>query len=213
MPSLDFGSGIGSGLGTIIGSEIANSQLNSGMNNINQIAQGFTGQTQPYNSFGQSFLGPASGAINNIGKVAGADPNLNYNNFMSNYQTSPAAKYEMGVADAAQNSSAAATGGLLSGSNERALAGVNTGIANTYANNAYTNYLAGNQQMFGQLQGSLQNMFNAISVGTTATGQQAGVDTSQIAGQSQIAQAQAKNDANLGMGIGQMLGGLPMLNF
>jgi len=205
--------GFGSGLGTIIGSEIANSQLNSGMNNINQIAQGFTGQTQPYNSFGQSFLSPASGAISNIGKVAGADPNLNYNTFMSNYQTSPAAKYEMGIADTAQNSSAAATGGLLSGANERALAGVNTGIANTYANNAYTNYLAGNQQMFGQLQGSLQNMFNAIGVGTTATSQQAGVDVSQMAGQSQIAQAEAKNDTNLGTGIGQMLSGLPFPNF
>jgi hypothetical protein len=34
-----------------------------------------------------------------------------------------------------------------------------------------------------------------------------------MAGQSQIAQAQAKNDADLGKGIGQMLGGLPMFNF
>lgn len=213
LNAIDAGQGIGSGLGTIIGSQIGRSDLSAGLNNINATAEGFTGQVQPYNTFGQSFLNPASGAIGNINNVAGADPNLNYNNFMQGYQASPAAKYEMGVADAAQNSSAAATGGLLSGANQRALAGVNTGIANTYANNAYTNYLAGNQQQFGQLQSALGNMFNAIGIGTTATGQQAGVDVSQMANQSAIAQAQAKNSQNLGSGLGQLFGGLGALPF
>jgi hypothetical protein len=203
----------GSGLGGVIGSGLAMSDLNSAQSNVNNIAGNFTGATQPYNQFGQSFLNPATNAINRIGNVAGADPNLNYNTFMSNYQTSPAAKYEMGVADAAQNSSAAANGGLLSGANERALSGINTGIASTYANNAYTNYLAGNQQQFGQLQGALANMFGAIGVGTTATGQQAGVDVAQMNNDSAIAKLQTQNDQNFGNGIGSLFSGIMGVKF
>jgi hypothetical protein len=198
----------GSGLGGVIGSGLAMSDLNSAQSNISNIANNFIGQTQPYNQFGQSFLNPATSAINRISGVAGADPNLNYNTFMSNYQTSPAAKYEMGVADAAQNSSAAANGGLLSGANERALSGINTGITSTYANNAYTNYLQGNQQQFGQLQSALSNMFQGIGVGTTATGQQESMDASQMYANSQIAQAQAKNDQSFGSGLGTLFSGL-----
>ena len=203
---MDF-SMFGSGLGSVLGSEYAMRDLNSGQSNINTIGANFTGMTQPYNQFGQSFLNPATNAINRIGGIAGADPNLNYNTFMSNYQTSPGAKYEMGVADAAQNSSAAASGGLLSGANERALAGINTGIASTYANNAYTNYLSGNQQMFGQLQGALSNMFQGIGVGTTATGQQASVDASQMYADTNMAKAQAENDQKFGSGLGSLFSG------
>jgi hypothetical protein len=203
----------GSGLGGVIGSGLAMSDLDSARSNINNIATNFTGTTQPYNQFGQSFLNPATNAVNRISNVAGADPNLNYNTFMSNYETSPAAKYEMGVADAAQNSSAAASGGLLSGANERALGTINTGIASTYANNAYTNYLTGNQQQFGQLQSALGNMFNAIGVGTTATGQQAGVDAAQMRGDASIAEAQAKNDQSFGNGLGSLFSGLGSLAF
>src|SRR4029077_18762279 len=107
-----------------------------------------------------------------------------------------------------QNSSAAASGQLLSGANERALATTDTGIDNKYANQAYTNYLAGNNQQFGQLESALGNMFSAIGVGTTATGQQAGVDVGQMNQQSAIAQAQAKNDQAKGGGIGSLFGGL-----
>jgi hypothetical protein len=198
----------GSGFGTLIGTGLGAQDLASGMNDVNNVANAFTQTTTPYNQFGTSFLNPASGAINNINNVAGADPNLNYNNFMQNYQTSPAAQYTMQQADAAQNNSAAANGGLLSGANERALGTINSGISSTYANQAYTNYLQGNQQGFGQLESALGNMFQAIGVGTTATGQQEGVDTAQMQQQSALAQAQAKNDQAKGSGIGQMFGGL-----
>lgn len=201
----------GSGLGTVIGTSIGAEDLNAGLSNVNNVASGFQGTTAPYNTFGQSFLSPASGAIGNISATAGADPNLNYNTFMKNYQGSPGQAYSIDVADKAQNSSAAATGQLLSGANERALATTNTGIANTYANQAYTNYLTGNNQQFGQLESALGNMFNAIGVGTTATGQQAGVDVAQMNQESALAQAQAKNDQAKGGGIGSMFGGLGSL--
>ena len=198
----------GSGLGTVIGSSLAAGDLNSGLENVNNTSANFAGTTAPYNEFGSSFLSPASGAIGNISKVAGADPNLNYNTFMANYQGSPGQTYTTDVANKVQNSSAAATGDLLSGANERALATTDAGIANTYANQAYTNYLSGNSQQFGQLESALGNMFNAIGVGTTATGQQAGVDVAQMNQQSAIAQAQAKNDQSKGGGIGSMFNGL-----
>lgn len=198
-------SGFGGGLGTLIGAGLGAQDLQSGLQNVDNTSQGFQNTTNPYNQFGSSFLGPASGMIGQIGQTAGQDPNLNYNTFMQNYQTSPAAQYQMGVADAAQNNSAAAQGGLLSGANERALATTNTGITNQFANQAYGNYLQGNQQQFGQLESALGNMFSAIGVGTTVTGQQAGVDVGQMNAQSQLAQAQAKNDQSKGSGIGSML--------
>jgi hypothetical protein len=198
----------GSGLGTVIGSSLGAADLESGLSNVNNVATGFQGTTAPNVQFGQSFLNPAAGAIGNVSRVAGADPNLNYNTFMSNYQGSPGQAYETGVANTVQNSSAAARGQLLSGANERALATTDTGIANTFANQAYTNYLAGNNQQFGQLESALGNMFNAIGVGTTATGQQAGVDVGQMNQQSAIAQAQAKNDQAKGGGIGSLFNGL-----
>jgi len=198
----------GSGLGTVIGSSLGREDLRSGLSNVNDTAAGFRGTTEPYNQFGQSFLSPTAGAIGNIGNVAGADPNLNYNTFMKNYQTSPGAAYDIDLANKEQESSAAAKGQLLSGANERAIATMDTGIANKYANQAYTNYLTGNNQQFGQLESALGNMFNAIGVGTTATGQQAGVASAQMNQQAAIAQAQAKNDQAKGGGIGSMFGGL-----
>jgi hypothetical protein len=203
----------GSGLGTVIGTSIGAEDLNAGLSNVNNVASGFQGTTAPYNTFGQSFLSPASGTIGNINNTAGADPNLNYNTFMKNYQGSPGEAYSVDVANKAQNSSAASTGQLLSGANERALATTDTGIANTYANQAYTNYLSGNSQQFGQLESALGNMFQAIGVGTTATGQQAGVDVAQMNQQSALAQAQAKNDQAKGGGIGSMFSGLGSMNF
>ncbi len=203
--------GFGSGLGTLIGTGMAQGDLSAGQSAVNNISSGFAGTTQPYNTFGQSFIGPTTNNINSVSDVAGKDPNLNYNTFMSNYQTSPGAKYDIGVANDVQNNSAAAGGKLLSGSNERALADIDTGIANKYANTAYGNYLQGNQQQFGQLEQSLGNMFQALGVGTTATGQQAGVDVGQMNSTASIAQAQAKNDQSKGSGFGSMFSGLGQL--
>lgn len=195
----------GGGLGGIIGGAMADRDLSKGMSAVNGISSGFQQTTEPFNSFGASFLNPASGGIGTVANTAGTK---SYDDFMKDYQTSPGAAYSMGVATDAQNNSAAASGKLLSGSNERALSTINQGIAGTYANQAYGSYLSGNQQNFGQLETALGNMFQAIGVGTTATGQQAGVDTAQVGATSQIAQAQAKNDQSKGSGFGSLFGGL-----
>jgi hypothetical protein len=196
----------GEGLGGFIGSEIAASDLSAGARNVNGTADIFKSGTDPYNTFGQSFLPTATDAIGGVSAKAGQTQS--YEDFMKNYTASPGAQYIQGQAAEAQNESAASKGQLLSGTNLRTLSTINQGIAGTQANTAYNEYLQGNNQQFGQLESALGNMFSAIGVGTTATGQQAGVASSQMAQQSALAQAQAKNDSSKGSGLGSMFGGL-----
>lgn len=201
--------GFGGGLGQVIGAGLAADDLNNGSNTVNGVAGNFAGRTEPYNEFGQSFLPTASNAIGGVSSFAGQTKS--YDDFMKDYQASPGVKYQMQQGLEAQNESAASKGQLLSGTNQRALTGISQGIAATGANTAFDEYLKGNSQQFGQLESALGNMFQAIGVGTTATGQQAGVDTANIGAQSNIAQAQAKNDQGKGSGLGSMFGNLGSL--
>lgn len=198
--------GFGGGLGTAIGAQIGSQDIQEGQNAVNNVASSFNSSTQPYNTFGQSFLPQATSAIGGISTAA--NNTQGYNQFMSSYTNTPAAQYQLQQADQAQNNSAAASGGLLSGANERALGTINNGIVSQNANNAYNEYLSGNSQQFGQLESALGNMFSAIGVGQTATGQQASVDTAQIGATSQLAQAQAKQGDAKGSGLGSMFNGL-----
>jgi len=196
----------GEGLGTVIGSSLAADDLAYGQHSVDNNADAFKTETQPYNQFGQSFLNPASSAIGGVQAAAGETKS--YDQFMKDYTTSPGVKYQLDQAREGQNLSAASTGQLLSGTNLRALDTISQGIASTGANTAYDEYLKGNNQQFGQLETSLGNMFKAIGVGTTATGQDASVVNSQNSATSSIAQAQAKNDQSKGSGIGSMFSGL-----
>ncbi len=198
--------GFGGGLEAVIGGEIGANDLSKGQAAVDHTTDTFTAATQPYNTFGQSFLQPATGAINNIQGRAGNVQS--YDQYMAGYTNTPAAQYQIQQADQAQNNSAAAREGLLSGANERALGTIDQGIVAQGANTAYNEYLQGNQQGFGQLESALGNMFSAIGVGQTATGQQAGVDAAQIGATSNIAQAQAKNAQSKGSGLGSMFNGL-----
>lgn len=200
--------GFGDGLGQVIGAGMASDTLAKGSNTIDNVANTFGGNVAPYNDFGASFLPTATAGVGSVGGAAGTQ---SYGDFMKGYSTSPGAQYTMDQATEAQNNSAASKGKLLSGTNERALAGINEGISSTYANQAYGSYLQGNQQNFGQLETSLGNMFSAIGVGTTATGQQAGVTNAQMNNQAAITQAQAKNDQSKGSGFGSMFSGLGSL--
>ena len=199
-------SSFGSGLGQVIGAQIGAQDLNQGIENVSNNSSSFNSAVAPYNTFGQSFLQPATNAISGV-QTAAANTQ-GYNQFMSTYTNTPAAQYQLQQANAGQNNSAAASGGLLSGANERALGTIDNGIVAQNANNAYNEYLTGNNQQFGQLESALGNMFQAIGVGTTATGQQAGVTASQNSADASLAAAQAKNDQSKGSGLGSMFGGL-----
>ena len=196
----------GSGLGQVIGAQIGAQDLNQGIENVSNNSSSFNSAVAPYNTFGQSFLQPATNAISGV-QTAAANTQ-GYDQFMSTYTNTPAAQYQLQQANAGQNNSAAANGGLLSGANERALGTIDNGIVAQNANNAYNEYLTGNNQQFGQLESALGNMFQAIGVGTTATGQQAGVTASQNSADASLAAAQAKNDSSKGSGLGSMFSGL-----
>lgn len=169
--------------------------------NVGGIASGFMNTTAPYNTFGQSFLPTTTNAIGGVQGAANATQG--YNQFMSTYTNTPAAQYQLQQADAVQNNSAAAKGNLLSGANERALGTINSGIVSQNANNAYNEYLSGNNQQFGQLESALGNMFSAIGIGQTATGQMGSLDTSQIGATTGIAGSGiGATSAIAGSGIG-----------
>jgi len=210
----------GEGLGAVVGGAMASKDLEAGVDKVNGIATGFGDTTAPYNSFGSSFLAPAQNILlgqttnKDIGeqRLMGTGNDVQqYGDFMKNYQTSDAAKYAIGQGTEAVNNSAAAKGKLISGGNERGLATMQQGIASQFANQAYGQYLAGNSQQFGQLETALGNMFGAIGVGTTVTGQQAGVASSQMGANANLAAAQAKNDQSKGSGLGSMFSGLGSL--
>jgi hypothetical protein len=199
----------GEGLGAVIGGAMAADHLEEGVDRVSGLGSGFSSSVQPFREFGQSFLPKATGQIDKITDVAGDVQG--YNDFMKDYQTSDAARYDIAQGTEAVNNSAAARGKLLSGGNERALATMQQGIASKYANTAYDQYLKGNNQQFGQLETALGNMFGAIGVGTTATGQEASVTTGQMNAQASLSAAQAKNDQSKGSGFGSMFSGLGSL--
>ena len=203
--------GFGEGLGAVIGSSMAADSLGSGMDAVNGTADRFGSTVAPYNSFGQSFLPEATKGIGGVSEKAGETQS--YEDFAKGYTASPGVQYQLQQGKEAQNESAASKGQLLSGTNLRALDTIGQGIAGTGMNTAYNEYLQGNNQQFGQLESALGNMFQAIGVGTTATGQQAGVNSAQMAQQSSLAQAEAKNDQAKGAGIGSMFSGLASFKF
>lgn len=200
--------GIGSGLGTIIGAEIGSNDIQQGQDTVTANTNAVQGMQQPFIQFGQSFLPGASNAIGGASNFA--NNTQGYNQFMSSYTNTPAAQYQLQQADQAQNNSAAATGGLLSGANERALGTINNGIVAQNANTAYNEYLSGNNQQFGQLESALGNMFQAIGVGQTSLGQDVQSTNAENADVTALAQAQAKQGDAKGSGLGSILGGLKM---
>lgn len=199
-------SDFGSGLGGIIGGALASNDLNNASNAVNGMAGNFNASTEPYNQFGQSFLPAVPATMNEAAAVAQSTPS--FGDFMKGFSMSPGAQYTLGQATEAQNNSAAAQGGLLSGTNERALTSIANGITSNDIAQQYGLTLAGNNQQFGQLQSLIGNMFQGIGVGQTATGQQAGVTNAQIGAQSNIAQAQAKADQSTGSGFGSLFSGI-----
>lgn len=201
--------GFGSGLGTFIGAATGAEHLDQGKRDIASTAGGFNAATDPYNTFGQSFLGGAASTIGEVKEKAGEVQS--YDDFAKGYTASPGVRYQMEQGLEAQDMSAASRGQLLSGTNVRAREEIAQGIAGKGLNTAYDQYLKGNSQQFGQLETALGNMFGAIGVGTTATGQQASVASSQMSNQAAIAKSQAENDRAKGGGLGDMFGGIGSL--
>lgn len=207
----------GDGLGGVAGGLLARGDLEDASMTIRGRTDDVMSQTAPYAGFGSSFLDPAKGALVGSGSNGTVGQNRllgdgsdvqSYQDFMKDYKTSDAAKYTMGQATDAIDNSSSARGKLLSGTNVRAINQTAQDIASTYANKGYEEYLAGNNQQFGQLQSVLGNLFQGIGVGQTATGQNVSAVSSENGAQASIAASQAKADAGIGSGIGSMFTGL-----
>lgn len=199
----------GDGLGAVIGGAMGHEDINQGIGRVGDAAASFGSSVEPFKAFGQSWI---PGATNQIDAMLGKAREVKgYDQFMQDYQASPGSQYIIGQAEEAQNNSAAARGKLLSGGNLRGLETTRMGLSSTFANKAYDEYRAGNAQQFGQLETALGNMFQAIGVGTTATGQEAGVTTGKMSADANLAAAQAKNDQGKGGGIGSLFNGIGSL--
>lgn len=196
----------GAGLGQIIGGAMAKDTLDNAGQAAGEAGNGFLNLVSPNIQFGQSFLPEVKTALGAQGTLSGNT--MSFDQFMDNYDTSPAAKYQIQQGTEATNNSAAAKGGLLSGTNQRALSTMQQGISNQFANQAWGNYLSGNQNQFGQLQSIIGNMFSGINSGQTASGQYGGVLGTQMNNQAQLAQAEAKADQSKGSGFGSLFSGV-----
>jgi hypothetical protein len=196
----------GSGLGTLAGGLIASNDITQGQQAVNANTNAVQGEIQPFINFGASMIPNATNAIGGVQNAANSTQG--YNQFMSSYTNTPAAQYQLQQANQVQNNSAAASGSLLSGSNERALGTIDNGIVAQNANNAYNEYLQGNNQQFGQLESALGNMFQAIGVGTTGTGQAVNANNSLNQTTATLTGQQAQAGAAKGSGLGSIFNGL-----
>jgi hypothetical protein len=187
MADADVGTAIGGALGSLLGSGAALASTQAGISDVGHMTDYGASQVAPYNFAGANYLGPVGGDLlgdtqgsANIGQgrvnaggsgvpgvtlpnyginaTTSADP-VNFQDFASNYNASEGAQYLQKTAAAAQDNTAAAKGGLLSGANLRAQTGIAEGIANQDLLQQYGATAAGQQQGWAQNQASQQQGF------------------------------------------------------
>jgi hypothetical protein len=170
---------IGGALGGLFGGLSGLASTQAGVNAVGSLTDTGAAQVAPYNFTGAGYLGPqaqnllgnTTGSANiGMGRINQAGNPLSFEDFAGNFNTSEGAKYLMETAAAAQDNSAAAKGGLLSGANLRAQATQQTNIAQQDLMDQYKAALAGQQQDFAQREQSYQNLY-----GQEAMGLQAGI--------------------------------------
>jgi Ca2+/Na+ antiporter len=175
--------GIGGLIGNLFGSSNANAAIQAGMSDVSGLTQAGVQQLAPYNEVGASYLGPVAGDLldsstgsSNIGqgRINAPTNPVDFENFASNFNESEGAKYLQQTATEAQNSTAAAKGGLLSGANLRSLTGITEGIANQDLLEQYKAFTSGQQQDFQQRETSYQNLYGQEAMGLQAATAEAG---------------------------------------
>lgn len=173
MAVSDIGPAVGSALGGLFGGLSGLASTQAGVNEVGTMTDTGASQVAPYNFTGANYLAPIAGELvggspgsNFIGQgridapsyATDADP-VNFEDFAKNYNMSEGARYLMDTATAAQDSTASAKGGLLSGANLRAQTGIAEGIANQDLLDQYKASAAGQQQGWSQNQQSEQQDF------------------------------------------------------
>jgi hypothetical protein len=168
--------GLGSALGGLFGGLTSLASTQAGVSAVGDLTNTGAAQVAPYNFTGANYLAPVAsqltgGGSGEIGmnRIDAANP-IDFQDFAKNYNASEGAQYLQKTAAAAQENTAAAKGGLLSGANLRAQTEVAEGIANKDLLSQYDATLKGQQQDFQQRETSFQNLY-----GQEAMGLQAGI--------------------------------------
>lgn len=198
--------GFGEGLGQFIGGAMASDTLQDASMGVRGLGDQAGAVMAPFIGFGQSFMNPASELGTKLSSTAGKVPQ--FQDFMKDFKLSEGGKYSMGQALEAADTSAAARGGLLSGTNLRAREDIASGIVSKDIAQQYGLSLQGNAQQFGQLSSAFGSMLSGVNLGTGAAGTAVGALNSQMQTQAQLAAAQAKADQSKGSGIGSMFSGI-----
>jgi hypothetical protein len=211
------GTDIFSGIGSIIGSGLASDTIGQGIGAVGSMVGTGVAELQPYNNMGietmpavkDTLLGDSTGS-NNIGegRINAADNPVDFENFAKNFTMSPGAQYDLQTGETAQENSAAARGGLLSGSNMRAQTGIAEGIANKDLLSQYQAMLSGQSQDFSQREASFGNLFGQEALGEKAAASQGNVLAMGAHSIGGMYGQQATAQQGKGSGIGSVLGGV-----
>lgn len=213
----DIGVSLASGLGTLLGSGVALASTQQGMSDVTNLTNIGAAQVAPYNFAGANYLGPVgqdllgdtTGSKNIGNQRINADVNpVDFEDFAKNYNASEGAQYLMRNAAEAQDSSAAAKGGLLSGANLRAQTTMAEKIANTDLLEQYKAMAFGQQQDFQQRETSYQNMYGQEAMGLQAGIAEAGTYAQGARAIGSLASAQASNAQSGASSFGSALGSI-----
>jgi hypothetical protein len=208
---------IGSGLGSLFGGLSSLASTQAGISAVGQLTDTGAAQIAPYNFTGANYLAPIGSELLGSapgssqigqGRIDQAGNPLDFEDFAKNYNTSEGAQYLMNTAAQAQDSTAAAKGGLLSGANLRAQTGITEGIANQDLNAQYEAMLKGQQQDFQQRETSYQNLYGQEAMGLQAGIAEAGTYAQGARAIGSLYSSQAQAAGQTGTGFGQALGSL-----
>lgn len=212
---VDISAGLGGALGGLFGGLSSLASTQAGVSAVGNLTDVGAAQIAPYNFTGANYLGPVgsnllgdtagSANIGNQRVNAAANP-VDFENFAKNYNASEGAQYLMRTAQAAQDNTAAARGGLLSGANIRSQTGIAEGIANTDLLEQYKAMLSGQQQDFQQRETSYQNMYGQEAMGLQAGIAEAGTYAQGARAIGSLYQGLSSQTAAAGSSFGSALG-------
>ncbi len=217
----DLFGGIGQALGGLFGGLSSLASTQAGVGAVGAFTDQGANMLAPYNFAGANYIGPVadtltgSGAGSNsigMGRINASGNPTSFEDFAKNYQTSEGAQYLMDTAAAAQDNTAAARGGLLSGANIRAQTGITEGIANQDLLSHFQAMESGQQQDFNQRQQSFSNLYGQEALGENAALGQAGTYAQGARGVGSLYGGLASQTAaagnNFGSGLGSLFGSI-----
>lgn len=214
----DIAAALAPALGSLFGGLGSLASTQAGVSAVGGLTEAGMAELQPYASQGMGYLNPINSQLLSADQggsaasgVLGQDrinaPNpIDFEDFAKNYNTSEGAQYLMKTASEAQDSSAAAKGGLLSGANLRAQTGITEGIANQDLIQQYQSEAAGQQQNFQQQETSYQNMYGQEALGLQGAVAAAGTAAQGARAIGSLYGTQATNAQAAGNSFGSALG-------